>query len=390
MDEEKLISIIVPVYNIEQYIEKCILSIINQTYNNLQIILVDDGSTDCSGQICDVYMEKDQRIQVIHQKNAGLVCARKAGLKKAEGEFIGFVDGDDYIDPNMYFEMLQDMLLNDVDFVHTGYLEERNSSVKLRADFESGVYDIGNAKIDFLREYILEASSDKSLSYSIWSKLFKRELIERCYQKVPNEQSYGEDLLTLVFCIFECNRIYLKKKAYYHYIYRNDSMTNMGWLPVALKTGDLYKCLKSQLENYKCSAELESSLNKWFQLHIIENVLSMQDIHLDMQRYFYPDVSTLFGKKIALYGAGVAGKDYYVQLCRYVQCKVTVWVDKNASKYKYEYHAIVHPDQLSKYDYDVCIIAVNRQSLADRIKYELIEYGIEESKIIWKKPEYLR
>ena len=355
MDEEKLISIIVPVYNIEQYIEKCILSIINQTYNNLQIILVDDGSTDCSGQICDVYMEKDQRIQVIHQKNAGLVCARKAGLKKAEGEFIGFVDGDDYIDPNMYFEMLQDMLLNDVDFVHTGYLEERNSSVKLRADFESGVYDIGNAKIDFLREYILEASSDKSLSYSIWSKLFKRELIERCYQKVPNEQSYGEDLLTLVFCIFECNRIYLKKKAYYHYIYRNDSMTNMGWLPVALKTGDLYK-----------------------------------DIHLDMQRYFYPDVSTLFGKKIALYGAGVVGKDYYVQLCRYVQCKVTVWVDKNASKYKYEYHAIVHPDQLSKYDYDVCIIAVNRQSLADRIKYELIEYGIEESKIIWKKPEYLR
>lgn len=390
MNDEKLISIIVPVYNIERYIEKCILSIINQTYKNLQIILVDDGSTDCSGRICDIYMGKDQRIQVIHQKNAGLVCARKIGLKKAKGEFIGFVDGDDYIDKNMYLEMLQDMLLNDVDFVHTGYLEERNGNVKLKADFESGVYDIENDKMDFLRDYILEVSSDNSLSYSIWSKLFRRELIEKCYQKVPNDQSYGEDLLALIACIFESSRIYLRKKAYYHYVFRESSITNSGWIPVAVKTGDLYKYLRKQLEDYKFGPELEPSLNRWFQLHIIENVLSMQDIRLDIQRYFYPDVSSLFGKRIALYGAGTVGKDYYAQFCRYTQCKIVVWVDRNATKYKYEYNTVVCPDQLSKYSFDVCIIAVNRQSLADSIKYELIEGGMEENKIIWKKPKYLQ
>ena len=96
------ISIIVPVYNIEKYISECIESIINQTYKNLQIILVDDGSTDKSGIICDEYARKDTRINVIHQKNGGLVSARKSGLRNVEGEFVGFVDGDDYIEPDMY------------------------------------------------------------------------------------------------------------------------------------------------------------------------------------------------------------------------------------------------------------------------------------------------
>ena len=97
-----LISVIVPVYNVESYLEKCIDSIIHQTYKNLEIILVDDGSTDNSGKICDVYKEKDSRIKVIHKQNRGLSSARNCGLEIAKGEYIGFVDGDDYIAEDMY------------------------------------------------------------------------------------------------------------------------------------------------------------------------------------------------------------------------------------------------------------------------------------------------
>ena len=89
------ISIVVPVYNVEEYLEECIESIIKQSYPNIQIILVDDGSTDSSGLICDKYAQNDSRIEVIHQNNAGLVEARKAGLKRTIGEYVGFVDGDD-------------------------------------------------------------------------------------------------------------------------------------------------------------------------------------------------------------------------------------------------------------------------------------------------------
>ena len=109
---EKLISVIVPVYNVEEYVEKCVLSIINQTYKNLEIILVDDGSTDNSGKICDEIAIKDNRIKVIHKKNGGLSDARNVGIDIAKGDYLGFVDSDDYIDPDMYSILLNNMNLS--------------------------------------------------------------------------------------------------------------------------------------------------------------------------------------------------------------------------------------------------------------------------------------
>ena len=100
MDE--LISVILPVYNVQQYLEKCIESVVNQTYKNLEIILIDDGSTDMSGKICDEFAEKDGRIKVIHSKNGGVSAARNIGLDIATGEYIGFVDSDDWIESQMY------------------------------------------------------------------------------------------------------------------------------------------------------------------------------------------------------------------------------------------------------------------------------------------------
>ena len=99
---QDLISIIVPIYNVEQYLEKCIESILNQTYQNLEIILVEDGSPDRCGKICDEYAQKDKRIKVIHKENGGLSDARNVGIKSATGTLIGFVDSDDYIAENMY------------------------------------------------------------------------------------------------------------------------------------------------------------------------------------------------------------------------------------------------------------------------------------------------
>ena len=100
--EKNLVSILVPVYNVEKYIRKCLDSSLVQTYPKLEIILIDDGSTDESGKICDEYASKDARIMLIHKHNGGVTSARKAGLKMAKGEYIGFVDPDDWIEPNMY------------------------------------------------------------------------------------------------------------------------------------------------------------------------------------------------------------------------------------------------------------------------------------------------
>lgn len=122
--EECLLSVIVPVYNTEPYLRKCIESVCNQTYKNLEIILVDDGSTDLSGTICDKFAAKDSRIKVIHKENEGLVSARKAGVLAARGEYIANIDGDDYIDLEMFKTMMQVALQQGVDMVQCGLFNQ--------------------------------------------------------------------------------------------------------------------------------------------------------------------------------------------------------------------------------------------------------------------------
>ena len=122
---EPLISIIVPVYNVEKYLSKCIDSIINQTYKNIEIILIDDGSTDSSGAICDKYALVDSRIHVLHIENSGVSNARNVGLNHATGDYIGFVDSDDYIEPNMYELLLEELIADDVDVVQCNHAESR-------------------------------------------------------------------------------------------------------------------------------------------------------------------------------------------------------------------------------------------------------------------------
>lgn len=382
-----LISIIVPIYNVEKYVEKCILSIISQTYKNLQIILIDDGSTDKSGEICDRYAKIDARIQVIHQQNEGLVRARKEGLKRAKGQYIGFVDGDDYIDENMYDAMLNDILLSHADFIHTAFFKGNGDIIRFELNHVDKIYDIRNRKIQFLRDYVIEQND--GISYSIWSKLFKRELIIKCYQKVPDDQSYGEDMLALCACIMESNYIYISKRAYYHYVLRNDSMTHQDWAITVSRLGKLYGYLQNLLKEYNSYDELKESLDRWFQICIVNRISSVKTVRFSIHRYFYSDILSLKGKSIAVYGAGTVGQDYYSQICQYQKCKVVAWVDKNAFKYKNDCAEVSEPERLKEIEYDILIIAVKDYELAEQIKKELIEQGISENKITWSTPQYL-
>ena len=196
-----LISVIVPIYNVENYLRKCIESILNQTYKSLQIILVDDGSSDQSGSICDEYALKDDRIEVIHKKNGGLVSARKAGLARAKGAYIGFVDGDDYLEPFFYQVLLEDIIKYDVDFVHSGYIREDNVSQTVLNKYENGVCQLEGTQAEFIQSYIFRTDSNVHMNHSIFSKLFKADLIKPCYVDVPDFQSRGEDLIGVCNCI---------------------------------------------------------------------------------------------------------------------------------------------------------------------------------------------
>ncbi len=378
-----LISVIVPVYNIEQYLPKCIESIINQSYENLQIILVDDGSTDSSGCICDEYSKKDKRIVTIHKKNGGLVSARKAGIDAADGEYVGFVDGDDYIEQDMYKVLLDNLLSQNVDFVHSGFMKNNRKSI-----YGTGgtcKYCISGDTIDdILTDLIVDIESDLRISPSIWSKLFKKKLIADAYRNVPDTQSYGEDLLCLCRCVLSCKQFLVINQAYYHYVIRDNSISHERDMQFVARQYELYHCLCDLFKRNNLYTKMQGIIEKYFITDLSMGLQHMKG--LSPQNYQYPDMQDLLDKRIVIYGAGDIGQDYYAWISRYERCSIAAWVDSNAENITFDYCKVLNPEELRDCIFDVIVIAVMTKNAADAIKNALIIQGVSETKIIWRKP----
>lgn len=219
-----LISLIVPVYNVRNYLETCLQSIIEQSYRNLEIILVDDGSDDGSSEICDEYAHKDIRIKVLHLHHGGVSAARNAGLDAATGELLGFVDSDDYIDLDMY-EYLYDLLVeNDADIsVCTYLLEQKGKPSKI-------INNTGELYVFTGREIVRVLAKDKLVKNYLWAKLFKRSLFNGL--SFPIGRVY-EDVAVLYKVFYRTTKVVLSCVSKYHYmIHLNESITRGRYDPV--------------------------------------------------------------------------------------------------------------------------------------------------------------
>ena len=179
-----MISIIIPVYKVEKYLDKCIKSIVSQTYSNLEIILVDDGSPDKSGLICDKWATLDSRIRVVHQKNAGAGAARNVALKLAQGEFISFVDSDDYLSVNMFKNLLS-YFEEDIDIVECEFISVEEDDV-LFIDEKSV-----QARVFSSEEAMREHIADHYFRQLIWNKLYRRSCIKNVYFANRSDEAGG-------------------------------------------------------------------------------------------------------------------------------------------------------------------------------------------------------
>lgn len=221
VSREDLISVIVPVYNMEQYLERCINSIVDQTYRNLEIILVDDGSTDRSPRMCDEYAQKDGRIKVVHKVNGGLSNARNAGLQVATGTYIGYVDSDDWIEPQMYQRMYEACIEHQAQVAVCRYAKIYQDHVDKEGNGQVTVFD---------REGILKAYLADQPEYvvynSVWSKLFAREVVEGVLFPVGKN---SEDIMytTKAFCKLE-KAVYIDECLYDYVLDREGSIMNVN------------------------------------------------------------------------------------------------------------------------------------------------------------------
>ena len=203
-----LISVIVPVYNVEEYLEKCLLSIINQTYQNLEIILIDDGSTDSSGIICEQYKEKDKRIKVIHKENGGLSSARNIGVEQASGTWVAFVDSDDYIEVTMYEILLKLAIENKADIALAHFRSFDSNEIEACVDSDN---IITFKEHELLEVYIL---GDYHISTSVWDRLYRKTLIEEI---IFPKGKLHEDILYTIEAFYKCNKAVYIDHAYYYY-----------------------------------------------------------------------------------------------------------------------------------------------------------------------------
>ena len=218
----EIISVIVPVYNVEKYLDKCVQSILNQTYDNLELILVDDGSTDNSANICDKYIKLDSRIKVIHKENGGVSSARNKGLDIAKGEFILFIDSDDCIHPQMIEVLYEGIKKNNSDISICEYKSYQENEF-----IEKNIYnkDIINFNNYTNIEGLHNLQGDKSISFIVpWNKLYRKKIFNNLRY---DEGRIHEDEFIIHKLLYECNLISYTSLELYYYLKRNNSIMDL-------------------------------------------------------------------------------------------------------------------------------------------------------------------
>ena len=259
-----MISVIVPVYKAEKFLDRCVSSILNQTYKNLELILVDDGSPDKSPEMCDGFAKKDSRVKVIHKKNGGVSTARNAGLDVAAGDYIAFVDSDDWIEPDMYQKMMVAAESYDCDVVMCDCVKDfPDHSEVYTHDIRSGFYDAAQLKKEYYPHLLIMENVEYPATISNVTLLW-RSTLNTSNQRYQAGVRYSEDLLFGAKLLRNASSFcYLKGEAYYHYVMNPSSATHTfvpdKWKDYSL----LHSCIKAEFgsdEVYDFSGQIDRCL----------------------------------------------------------------------------------------------------------------------------------
>lgn len=378
---DRMVSVIVPVYNIENEVERCIKSIINQTYRDLEIILVDDGSTDRSLEICRKYASADERIKVVHKENGGLVSARKAGVQLARGEYVAHIDGDDWVEREYIETLINAAGSGTVDVVIAGFVIEsvEGETEKAENDVPCGLYNK-----DEIKHSIYPVMLDKIFP-SNCSKLFRRTLVFEKQMSVEACVECDEDTAAVYPILVNAESIRIIDACQYHYVRRMNSLSTFGTAaPVYFATiRHVYTVLKKEFLLHEEKELLMLQLEKLVSSRLTAGISRYYSLFV--QKYLFPYELVDRGSRVVLYGAGAVGRDFYRQIARNHYCEIVLWVDTNYETMNIPYGEVKDPKAVLRKDYDYIIICVSRKAAAQDIMKNLKNIGVSDKKIIWKE-----
>lgn len=416
------VSIVIPVYNVEKYLRECLDSVVNQTLRDIEIICINDGSTDNSLQILAEYESVETRLKVISQENGGQSKARNVGLEVAAGEYIYFLDSDDYIKTNaleilytiattnnleiLYFDSEviyeNDILKNEFPEYSTAYNRKKEYT---------GVFDGKNLFCKLIM--------DNAYAVSPCLQFAKREYLEEKHIRFFEGIIYEDNLYTFK-SILQAERVaHSKDKLYVRRIRSDSTMTDTKFRFFHFYS--IFMCYIKMLQfSYSVSQQqilekaivkvlsgvFRSTQNKYnlishynlfkTELNLLENMNNMDKMLMKHLGFEFPGTSLFpfgkikYGSKIILYGAGKVGNYYYNQITATKYCELKLWVDQNHEKLRKVYKIPVQsPDNIHLEEYDFILVAVEEEEVYLEIRSYLFSKGVQENKVIWEKPIHI-
>ena len=379
------ISVIVPIYNVEEYLPQCIDCIVSQTYKNFELILVDDGSTDSCSKICNRYLEKDSRIQYVYKTNGGQISARKAGADIAAGDYILFVDGDDWIDVDEIEKLVEILIQNDYpDMIAFGLAEEYAENTIFRKNgTDVGMY--AGERLSGLKHKILMTDNffEWKIHPSLCNKLIKSSLLKQNIYNIPNIITYGEDTICSFVCVLKATSIYVCDYAPYHYRQRMGSAVSE---PRELPR-EMFKEIYNMFNMAFCGMEDNLWDLKLYMFFIL--MLKGYSHLLSDELSLFPFADIEKNSRIVIYCAGGFGKVLHEYACNSEQYTVVGWTDSKAEQYQAQGLEVQSANEILKREFDYVMIAILDERKAKQIAGSLYEKGVPMHKIKYVEKEVL-
>lgn len=393
MSNMGLVSIVVPVYGVEEYIEQCIDSLLSQRHRELEVILVNDGSQDRGGAICDLYAVRDRRLRVVHKTNGGLVSARKAGVEVATGQYLGFVDGDDWVGPDFVGSLHDCAASASADLVIAGHVREflgKHEVIPPRAS--PGTYDHVSVLESLLPTAIYNGTFfQHGVSTYVWNKLFLRQQVTQFIRDVDEQIVMGEDAAITYPYLANCERVAVSRDAEYFYRQRSNSIVksvsdiNREYLRLSA----LFRYLRNRFAGSGNSADINEQLRYYFYAQVLVRSGAVIASELDAD-CMIPFPGLRPGQKVVVCSSGSFGQHVVGALRRLDRFDLVGWVDDDDLESQRLGLPVTSLDSVATLACDLIVIAAIDSEYGEALAVRLERAGIPRAKISLLAPDFGR